>query len=371
MKLYLFVCTMGLSMDTMLLTFLLVLALITLISCQSHSDAKAKPLRYCSFFNNRAPKAQPGLRNCTWFKEESCCLQQEIQATFGRVKPLKGASQGCQKYINYLMCYICAPDQNLFYQNERLTVCKGFCDNLFDACGSAILKGSVIRDLYSSGEQFCKSRRFLVAETHGCFSFDDPDWGTSSGGGQSYNPLLILLSLVFLCGPHLVGFLHGCICQWPKIPNQPINRRCRGNGAHHQCRGNSKLMLARGAGVESGFEDRIRPTAIWKKAVMARPCYITSHRRSIATLFTLILISVNSVMVAGNHKVTQQAGSLPRLNAKAVQDWAQLISNDLTLFAKEGLKYEELQRFYDEAQYVTEYINGTDKLLQVREKLGM
>ena len=127
---------------------------------------------HCSFFNNRAPKAQPGLKNCTWYKNNSCCLQQEIAATFDTVKPLKGASQQCQKYINYLMCYICAPNQNLFYSKERLTVCLEFCDKLYSACSSATLKGSIIGTLYPDGRAFCESRRFQVS-TQRCFTFDE------------------------------------------------------------------------------------------------------------------------------------------------------------------------------------------------------
>ncbi|KAK2166669.1 hypothetical protein LSH36_37g16029 [Paralvinella palmiformis] len=137
-------------------------------------------LQYCSFFSNRPPKAQPGLRNCTWFKENSCCLQQEIEATFGRVKPLKGASPACQRYINYLMCYICAPNQNVFYQKERLTVCGDFCDRWYGACKKAILKGSIIGELYESGSEFCRSRRFLVSKEN-CFYFDMTMDTTSSG----------------------------------------------------------------------------------------------------------------------------------------------------------------------------------------------
>ena len=44
-----------------------------------------KPLNYCSFFNNRAPSPQVNLKNCTWYKENSCCLQSEIESTFSRV----------------------------------------------------------------------------------------------------------------------------------------------------------------------------------------------------------------------------------------------------------------------------------------------
>ncbi|XP_052814863.1 uncharacterized protein LOC128241813 [Mya arenaria] len=62
------------------------------------------PLDFCSFFNNRAPSPQVNLRNCTWFKKSSCCTQEEIDATFGTVKPLPGSTPGCQRYTNYLMC---------------------------------------------------------------------------------------------------------------------------------------------------------------------------------------------------------------------------------------------------------------------------
>ncbi len=44
-----------------------------------------KPLNYCSFFNNRAPSPQINLKNCTWYKENSCCLQSEIESTFSKV----------------------------------------------------------------------------------------------------------------------------------------------------------------------------------------------------------------------------------------------------------------------------------------------
>ena len=55
------------------------------------------PMDFCSFFNNRAPSPQPSLRNCTWFKKNSCCKQEEIDATFGTVKPLPGSSPECQR----------------------------------------------------------------------------------------------------------------------------------------------------------------------------------------------------------------------------------------------------------------------------------
>ena len=83
---------------------------------------------YCSFFNNREPKPQANLRNCTWFRKNSCCVQEEIDGTFARVKALPGSSPACQKYTNYLLCYICAPNQYTFYSKGYLTVCEEFCN---------------------------------------------------------------------------------------------------------------------------------------------------------------------------------------------------------------------------------------------------
>lgn len=143
--------------------------------------AQTSDLMYCSFFDNRAPKPQPSLKNCTWFRENSCCMQEEIDATFGRVKPLVGASPACQRYTNYLMCYICAPYQNTFYFRERLTMCEGFCNSWYQACGSAILKGSVISSLYTNGKAFCKSRSFEVKNDKDCFYFHTSQDTTSSG----------------------------------------------------------------------------------------------------------------------------------------------------------------------------------------------
>lgn len=153
--------------------------------------------QYCSFFDNRAPRPQSNLKNCTWFKENSCCMQEEIDATFGRVKPLPGASKACMKYMNYLMCYICAPNQNIFYSRERLTVCEEFCNGFYDACKSAILKGSIIRDLYSNGTQFCHSRSYEVSTVskQNCFTFDvmlDDNLATR----HSNSNVLIWLSLL-------------------------------------------------------------------------------------------------------------------------------------------------------------------------------
>ena len=355
--------------------------------------AEDKDQQFCSFFNNRKPKTQPGLKNCTWFKEKSCCQQQEIKATFGRMKPLKGASVECQKYINYLMCYICAPNQNIFYRQERLTVCVDFCDKLYDACRSAILKGSIIGKLYESGEEFCHSRRFQV-ETKDCFSFDEK-LDASSGVHVQTNRNLVLL-IATLC----------VLFRWPatevKMLFYPRKDEKKSKGKQNKHDGDEitkqdEIQDSTGVKQEENVELdglQIENTGLemsqgwpalsskqFQPAASKQQC--TRNRRPVANA-----TPTGSTMPLYNRSVT-----LPlwleksfialllfilhihlghaELTKDNIKMWAELISADLTDVARKGLRHEEIQRLYEKAQYATEYINGTTKVLEVREKLGM
>ena len=332
-----------------------------------HSDQP----QYCSFFNNRAPSAQPGLKNCTWFKDNSCCMQQEIAATFGRVKPLKGASLSCQKYVNYLMCYICAPNQNIFYKRERLTVCESFCDSLYDACNSAILKGSVIRNLYSSGREFCQSRRFEVATT-GCFTFDvslDTSGSQNITGNVAFILSLFGLCVLFQC-PSSWGTLSNFTCLLRAItcgsgdsPGAGPSERCSGGEVHRSGdlstpdRGSTPTSTCRRRGATDRHQ-RSRGSGK-SRSEMCRhggklPPWIDSASFIAAVLVVLHLPQETSALSTDDIKM-----------------WAQMLSSELTGMAKKGLRYEEIQQLYDRAHYATEFVNGTAKVLEVREKLGM
>jgi hypothetical protein len=93
------------------------------------------------------------------------------------------------------MCYICAPNQFKFYGKERLTVCKEYCDLMFNACGDAILKGSRINTIYSNGTEFCKSRRYNLGslENDNCF-FYNIELKTISAASRHRSSLLLLVS---------------------------------------------------------------------------------------------------------------------------------------------------------------------------------
>ena len=131
---------------------------------------------YCPYFKNRAPSPQRNLENCTWFRENSCCLNHELNEILSTITtPLKAASEECSKHTAYLMCYVCAPNQDTFYEEERLTVCEEFCDRWYTSCGNAMWKGYPVRNLYKTGREFCEARKFLVAskddKTTGCYTF--------------------------------------------------------------------------------------------------------------------------------------------------------------------------------------------------------
>ncbi|CAF1585343.1 unnamed protein product [Adineta ricciae] len=130
---------------------------------------------YCSFFSNRAPSPQPALTNCTWFQENSCCRENEVRHIFSQVRPLIGSSAECSQFLNILMCYVCSPLQYHFYRSERLHVCSSYCDRMYKACATALMKGIPVGELYANGREFCLSRRFEISDisnSSSCFSDD-------------------------------------------------------------------------------------------------------------------------------------------------------------------------------------------------------
>ena len=179
------------------------------IIVEVEEESKAEP--FCTFFNNRAPDYQPNLKNCTWFKGNCCCRQVEIAATFGAMESLIGASEQCQRYTNYLMCYICDPGQSTFYIWQRLTVCREFCDKFLEACKFATLKGSTLED-YKSGTEFCLSRRYQVKDrsSNECFYFDeemDPNFNNHALTLRLDIGMLLITLITAYCGKSIMSLL--------------------------------------------------------------------------------------------------------------------------------------------------------------------
>lgn len=163
----------------------------------SYSLASSSLQNYCPYFKNRGPSKQEDLQNCTWFKENACCMNSELEYVFSTLKPLPGADKECNRNLNYLYCYICAPHQNTFFERSTLYVCEEFCDMIYNSCKKALLKGFLVQDLYSNGTEFCKARRFKTKKSSdgGCYEFD-PNSRTSLG---SVVRVTHITGLLFTC----------------------------------------------------------------------------------------------------------------------------------------------------------------------------
>ena len=164
-------------------------------------------VQYCPYFKNRGPSRQENLRNCSWYKENSCCHDEEIEFAFRQLSPLEGANGQCAQYMNYLYCYICAPNQNTFFKDFTLTVCEEFCDHIYNACQNAILKGRKLEHVYKSGQEFCKARRFKTdKEAHGkCFTYKGKPNTKSASQQLSVNSKFVaVLGMLSLIAKHCV-----------------------------------------------------------------------------------------------------------------------------------------------------------------------
>eukprot|EP00117_Sycon_ciliatum_P006330 scpid15815/ scgid3227/ VWFA and cache domain-containing protein 1 len=166
------------------------LVTLALISLPTGSNGQ-----FCSVFNNRSPTPQPGLRNCSWYRDSSCCRNEEIDSLFDTVVLPDQANRRCRNLITYLMCYVCDPAQSNFYQQERLTVCDRFCDDVLEACADAVFGGSRLETRFGSdGARFCRELRFEVgtsAET--CFNLAEDRRTLPLSSGESVRPASTLL----------------------------------------------------------------------------------------------------------------------------------------------------------------------------------
>jgi hypothetical protein len=123
------------------------------------------------------------------------------------------------------MCYICSPRYTLFsvlkliikiisrqykfYGKERLTVCYEFCEEFFNACGEAVLKGSKISEIYLNGSEFCKSRRFNVdfKRNDNCFYYNIDERKYLNGKNTMYKTNLLYFPVILSVISNLFIFL--------------------------------------------------------------------------------------------------------------------------------------------------------------------
>ena len=130
----------------------------------------------------RRPKEAYSLSNCTWFRERSCCTRTEVTSTFAGMPHLDTSSDECRNHLNYMMCYFCSPDQYLWFRQDKLHICKSFCDDVYAHCKDAKYNGKKIGSAYSDGGDFCKGQSFSVLDEDSdlCFKYDQTLFGAAS-----------------------------------------------------------------------------------------------------------------------------------------------------------------------------------------------
>ncbi|XP_031563722.1 uncharacterized protein LOC116299234 [Actinia tenebrosa] len=150
--------------------------------------------RQCTFFGQgRTPKEAYSLSNCTWFKEQSCCRHTEVTSVFQAMMPLETNNKKCYDLMNYLMCYFCSPDQELWYKSNQVHVCGTFCKQIYKNCKSASYKGETIGKKYPNGKKFCEAQLFVVKESNKeCF--DHSLISASSHSSSEFCLLFILIT---------------------------------------------------------------------------------------------------------------------------------------------------------------------------------
>ncbi|CAF3598495.1 unnamed protein product [Adineta steineri] len=152
--------------------------------------------RPCRFFSDdRYPKVEEGLANCSWYEKDACCKRTEVASVFESMYTLHQASTQCRNMMNYLMCFFCAPDQYLWYIKKRVKICETFCNEFYQHCKTAEFSGNTIGTLYKSGLQFCEANNFNVV-TNDCFAFDASVFSSASYLFQS---TIFIFNLVKLC----------------------------------------------------------------------------------------------------------------------------------------------------------------------------
>ncbi|GAU88166.1 hypothetical protein RvY_00912 [Ramazzottius varieornatus] len=147
--------------------------------------------------------------------QNSCCRQVELDAIFKDIKPILGADEKCTKMLNYMICWVCDPNQHLFYSSQRqeLTFCESFCDAILSACQTAIQKGELMAHFYQDGRQFCKNHNFHVPESSSnetCFpsrTLWQQVGGWRSGAISLQAPVSLYTGLSFLVNSLLLRFL--------------------------------------------------------------------------------------------------------------------------------------------------------------------
>lgn len=119
----------------------------------------------CPYFNGRPATRQPSLKQCSQYKENSCCTNTEIDVLFSQVTFFRDMSEFCRQHMTHIACYVCSPYQRDIFNGKTLQVCEYFCNEVLTACANAMYKGRRLKSLYKNGVSFCQDHGYDIVRT--------------------------------------------------------------------------------------------------------------------------------------------------------------------------------------------------------------
>lgn len=298
-------------------------------------------VHFCSFFGRRSPQPDKALTECVWYKNSSCCREYERQSYFnGNAKILSKdfdkskLTAECFKHFGYLMCYVCAPNQNVFFRAGRLSVCRSSCDLLYDQCKTSNIDiFGTVEQLYSNGTQLCLSRKFLVVDERqstSCFLLDPDSYVSAEGRLKPRFSELIAVSL----------FVLTFINTLQTSPSSVL--------------GCMPLLFLSGLKLFCSF-----------LALVGRICKGTAGRCNLSWFGKVILIFVCVQLPFLTSSTSAQI-----LTAREIQSWADALSHDLKEFADKGMAFTQFKKLYDDVGYDVVNINPAEELKKIRDVFG-
>ncbi|OWA50178.1 hypothetical protein BV898_14703 [Hypsibius exemplaris] len=155
---------------------------------------------------NRMSAPEANLANCSWFSANACCKRTEVTSVFSDMFKLFGATKECEDRLSYLMCYFCSPDQEIWFrENSKATICRSFCDSIYEHCADAWYEDRMIRDIFVDKTLldggFCKDNFFDVVDGEkDCYKFDPLPF---SGQTRLRSDSIFMIVLVPLVALHV------------------------------------------------------------------------------------------------------------------------------------------------------------------------
>eukprot|EP01062_Namystynia_karyoxenos_P059198 TRINITY_DN50632_c0_g1_i1.p1 TRINITY_DN50632_c0_g1~~TRINITY_DN50632_c0_g1_i1.p1 ORF type:complete len:462 (+),score=103.42 TRINITY_DN50632_c0_g1_i1:127-1386(+) len=129
-------------------------------------------VRRCTYWGGKEPRQELYLRNCSQYNAYSCCSPSEVSALFSvdnwlsRVHGDKFFAGECHRMLEALACWVCNPDQMVFYRDSKVRVCTSMCNTVHNFCSSSTLDHETLTfgEMFADGAAMCRYLDFEVAD---------------------------------------------------------------------------------------------------------------------------------------------------------------------------------------------------------------